>query len=408
MSLSSSSSSSYFLFFLLGLDLVISIVSTCVWYSELYAFEDSPIFVTQLNMALAVVVPSLYLLAETLALRWDDHRVDYFQFLRQGQGGILQLVKTVIQLAILNSAMNFLQIIGVQILGSGNSNLAVIIQQTVIPLSAFLCIFVLKTRFSLIEFAGIATVLGGVGVAFGLRLHTNSVSQLGAILLFCSCIPTAGLNIMIEKLVLPFRDADDDDAEYEVLTDSASEHKIQNAVNLPPPHQRPKKTLNHRRALSVLRKILIIVILENAVGIVLNVPLSVALQGIKGDRIDALWDADMTRGLQCLFASSRENCKFAYIYVILFAPLGVLFVVMQLLVTVYGGSTLMFLMIALSLPIQNFFLASKTIMGSKAGTFYDSEVYGLVIILMGLLAFIYGTHRKKQAVIEQGSERPDL
>eukprot|EP00471_Norrisiella_sphaerica_P010967 CAMPEP_0184497658 /NCGR_PEP_ID=MMETSP0113_2-20130426/37150_1 /TAXON_ID=91329 /ORGANISM="Norrisiella sphaerica, Strain BC52" /LENGTH=285 /DNA_ID=CAMNT_0026884869 /DNA_START=470 /DNA_END=1327 /DNA_ORIENTATION=+ len=263
----------------------------------------------------------------------------------------------------------------------------------------------LKFNYSALEYAGMATVLLGVGVAFGLRLKAKDVSVLGSTLLFCSCIPTAGLNILIEKEISTLQQQPET-----YMPINADETKQSCPSSLPNASRSDK--MQQGPFLRIFQEILLIIAWENGIGLVLNVPLSMLVEMIQGQPVLALWTEDTPAGWRCLFGGTPQSrCRWAYLYTLMFAPLGVVFIVMQLFVTVYAGSTLMFLVIALSLPLQNFFLASDFIMGSNAGTFYRTDFYGLVVIIVGLLAFILGqrlsfrqkiTHIEETTATEEG------
>jgi len=386
-------------------DLVISIVATCLFYQVLYTFESSPIFITQLNVTIATTLPGIYSIADRIIMQL--RRRDYL-LLQEEQTTpprprpIVISKWTYLVLGFANSFTNFLQVVGIQELGSDNSNLAVLIQQAVIPVAVILTVVVLGKKYSILGYLGMALVLGGVGIAYGIHIINKRVSTLGAAMLFCSCIPTAGANIIIENLLgemneepgrgLGYRHHHSSEVKIENSQDKSNDTEGSNQMHLLQ-NDDAISLAAKPRLVETMREIAGILFWENLITLLLNVPLSFAIHALL-DSSKSSYATDIRDGIRCLFFSQsdggKKSCQFAPVYVLAFAPMGVLFIVMQYIVSVYVGATASFLMVALSLPIQNYFLASRFLMGSNAGTFYLSEVYGLIVIIIGMMMFLLG------------------
>jgi hypothetical protein len=207
-----------------------SLVSTTLFYRELYRLQSFPQFSNQLNTAGTTVTMgllALVLVAQPCsttegvggwlcALGLDSLQLG--EGLRAVVGGRLFAGWMLVLLGFLNSLGNLLQLMAIDGLGSRYSTLTTLINQCTIPFTMLLSRLVLRNRYSGLQLFGAAVVICGVAVAVWPSLaseettasdagavHESAPAVLAWILVFVvSCIPQSLLNVLIEQsLPLP-------------------------------------------------------------------------------------------------------------------------------------------------------------------------------------------------------------
>ena len=103
---------------------------------------------------------------------------------------------------------------------------------------------------------------------------------------------------------------------------------------------------------------------------------------------------DYTNGWNCVFAGTCDatkyadiDCSGAWLSVVLFAIPGVLFSASEFQVLQHAGAAVYFILLAVELPLQTVMLASPSIMGRMAGESHVSIIYGIALLLPGLLLY---------------------
>jgi hypothetical protein len=208
-----------------------SLVSTTLFYRELYRLQSFPQFSNQLNTTGTTVtmgVLALVLVAQPCsttegvggwlcALGLDS--LQFGEGLRGVLGGRLFAAWMLVLLGLLNSLGNLLQLMAIDGLGSRYSTLTTLINQCTIPFTMLLSRLLLRNRYTGPQLFGAAIVICGVAVAVWpslAREETTDASDTGAeresapavvawIMVFVvSCIPQSLLNVLIEQsLPLP-------------------------------------------------------------------------------------------------------------------------------------------------------------------------------------------------------------
>lgn len=379
------------------------------WFKELYVLDGAPMFVNQLNAAISVILSGAYLKADAWLQADDDPcegGVGNVQYRPLDGGskkpGLPLWTPIYVVFALLNSLQNSLQYLAIQLLGSDNSNLCVLIFQAVIPMTAIMSIYVLGRSYARTQYLGMALVLTGVTVAFAPHVRAEHGSGLlGVALALVQNIPQGLLNVLTEKVILEHSGGDAElshgggakEADFKVATRAGFEAGELAASGVDEEGSEVEgsnedgQSENMPRVRQALRDTFLVVFWQNVFSFGFNFLFGVMLELVRGRPVSDLWYKDYTLGAQCLVGQPSGRCSGAPLVVALFAPFSVLYIVFQLLVVVYAGATAMFLVVAFTLPVQNYALASKAIMGSQAGEFHESEAWGLAVIAVGLVLY---------------------
>ncbi|OLP89125.1 Crt-like 3 [Symbiodinium microadriaticum] len=170
---------------------VVSIVSTCLYYSELHHLHDFPFFAAQLNAAIGALLSGCLLTVMPKDSRASSCHLTYW-----------------FRLAALLSAQNSLEIVSIPRVG--NDDLPPILQQAVVPLSLMLSTAMLRKSYGTVQLMGSAAVVAGVLIGFLPSLFTSD--RLGQIRLvwvavfLVSRLPQAAANVVAEGFLEGHRD----------------------------------------------------------------------------------------------------------------------------------------------------------------------------------------------------------
>ena len=95
---------------------------------------------------------------------------------------------------------------------------------------------------------------------------------------------------------------------------------------------------------------------------------------------------DMYRGLLCLGGSTSyvAVCGDAWIHVLVFSPVTVLYNMSNVVVVCYVSSTFQFVLAAVTLPPTNVMLSSGFLMGAQAGKLTSSDGYSMIVMVLGM------------------------
>ena len=181
---------------------IISVVSTTLFYKELYVFGPCPFFINNLNTALTAVIPVVIAAALTCLLPVPPHGVSTPAALC----GALGRPRLVVILGLLNSVQNTAQIAAINSLGPRYSATTTLVGQSVIPFTLLLSCIRRRRRARTLQLLGAALVVAGVGVVVGPRLmregggpaHDSAAAAWVAVYLL-SGVPQALLNVLIEE-----------------------------------------------------------------------------------------------------------------------------------------------------------------------------------------------------------------
>ncbi|CAE7218194.1 crtp2, partial [Symbiodinium pilosum] len=169
----------------------ISIVSTCLYYSELHRLHDFPFFAAQLNAAIGVLLSGCLL----TVLPKDS---------RASQRGI----RSWLWLAALLSIQNSMEIVSIPRVG--NDDLPPILQQAVVPLSLVMSTIMLDASYTSAQLLGSAAVVTGVLVGFLPSLFTSDrlqqIRMVWVAVFLLSRLPQAVANVVAEGVLEGHRD----------------------------------------------------------------------------------------------------------------------------------------------------------------------------------------------------------
>lgn len=281
---------------------VVSIVSTCLYYSELHHLHDFPFFAAQLNAAIGALLSGCLLTVMPKDSRASSCHLTYW-----------------FRLAALLSAQNSLEIVSIPRVG--NDDLPPILQQAVVPLSLMLSTAMLRKSYGTVQLMGSAAVVAGVLIGFLPSLFTSD--RLGQIRLvwvavfLVSRLPQAAANVVAEGFLE-----------------------------------------GHRDFSWALRATLYTQLLGIPCNFLAALTVSAAW---KGDVAIVL--EDYSGGMGCLFGG-ESSCAGAWHSVLLFAFPGMLYTLTEFQVLQAASATAYFLLAALQLPLQD--LALSVLDGSMA------------------------------------------
>lgn len=417
----------------------VSVVSTVYMYKELQALGKFPNFANELNTAAIVI---LCILSAVLLSPWlpvSSNRAC-------GRWGSLQgrLLEpwTVVWLGLLNALQNTLQIVAIDRLGPRFSTLTTLAAQAVIPFTLLFGASRLGSSYSPCEIFGAATVVAGVSLAVVPHLsvahHEGDAGQsfaastlLWLLIFTSSTVPQALLNVVIEQRFAEENAEAATDAKVSTDAGGATAHENAQATDrTPQPLATDSRTPTRQQAVSesqslvahglvvtIVRTLLLVAgmnVVSLPANVVVEVGIALASDGAAG--LEALQD-DYTGGWTCLTkrqspsvgstgavtavsSGEVEDCGSGLELALKFAPLGTLFIAGAVgLVHVAGaapttrgsGAAVMFLVCAFCLPIQNFALSARWVMGPhRSGVSDGWDWAGLAVICVGIVSFALG------------------
>ncbi|KAL1496898.1 hypothetical protein AB1Y20_014478 [Prymnesium parvum] len=324
-----------------------SVVATCLYYTELYHLRAAPAFATQLNAALQAALCALCLAlldATRLAPRRREAPV---------------APRAWLALALLFAAQNTLEIAAIDALGPERGSLTAVLQQAVVPITLLLCAVALRRRYGALHLLAAALVVGGVALAYLPAASAAGVPQGWLLAFVASRVPQAAANVFSEVL-------------------------LERAAEAAPP----------RSGWDALRTVLRAGLWTAALGLLFNVPSALIVSAAKGrEAIPALLE-DYREGARCLLLSDGEGCGGAWVAVLAFALPGVAFAVSEFQVVQKTSAATYFLLVALQLPLEAVALSMPSIMGRYASTSRSSVLYGVPVIVGGLVCWAIAEMRR--------------
>ena len=344
-------------------NVVISIVSTLLYYRELDTLRTAPLFATQLNCAMQATLCGVMLVgldASGLAPRRGQQQV---------------AMRRWVELALWFALQNTLEIASIDGLGPTNGSLAAVLQQMVIPTTLLVSIALLGRSYSRLHWLAATTVTAGVAVSYVPTMveTARSVPWGWAAVLLASRVPQALANVRSEA----------------AIASDASEppHPLADAADLEPSEPSKPETGAAAGAWpDQLRSVLRAGFWTGLFGLGFNVPSSLALAALHGESpLDAL-GSDYRTGARCLVdaPSAADGCDGAAAAVLAFALPGALFAVSEFAVVQQASAAAYFLLVALQLPLVAAALSVRELMGSLVSKFRPALLGGVPLIVIGL------------------------
>ena len=381
---------------------VCNLISTTLFYRELYRLTDYPQFSNMLNTAGSVVtmgVLTLLLMAQPCsttegvggwccALGLDS--------LQWGEGvaaalrGRLFSLRVLALLGLLSALANMLQLMAIDSLGSRYSTLTTLINQSTIPFTMILSRLMLGARYSAAQVGGAAVVIAGVAVAVSPSLGAPAAGDatapgLGRVVAWMavfvvSCVPQSLVEVVIEEF-LPLPDP--------------AQHGVQ------------ATTVQSPRLRDVLLRSAALVTLMNVASLPFNFVAGALATLFQDGGLAPLWE-DYGGGWGCLRGNAEwgmddgsqaddGSCVGTWVYAATFIPMGGLYLISQILVIHYAGASFMFLVTAMCLPLQNVVLSQGWAMGSQKGTLTAATYVAIVIVTIGMVAYGAASTQQRDA-----------
>ncbi len=346
-------------------NVLISVVSTCLYYRLLWALKTSPAFSLQLTTAMQVVLCGFALCA-----------LDLGGVARRSQSRSISLGRW-LELAFWLCLQNTLEIASIDGLGSANGNLVPVLQQAVVPITLLLSIGLLGRRYGVRHWLGAALVVGGLTASYApLAARSGSGVPWGwAAAFLLSRVPQSLANVRCEAVLL--------------LAAAGEGGSV--------------------RGWTGVRAVLRVGFWTALIGMPLNVMSSALLAAARGTDAVAAVAADYRAGFDCLFfkmdrpasppppmlgtaaavvavggGATEHRCAAAAGAVAAFSLPGVLFALSEFQVVQYASASAYFLLSAFVLPLQAAALSAPFVMGSLASSWHPSLLAGVPLIACGL------------------------
>ena len=345
-------------------NVVISVVATCLYYRQLWALNESPAFATQLGCAIQAAICACVLGA--------------LRMLGKSPSALRRRIpmRVWVELACWFSLQNTLEIASIDGLGPENGNLVPCLQQTVIPLTLVASAMLYGRCFSRRHWFAALLVIGGVALSYMPSAITepSRVHWGWAVVFVVSRVPQSLANVRTEAAL---------------KLDKASQPELEQ-------DRRLEQSL-------ALDGIFSAGFFTALLGLLLNLPSSMLLAAARGQGALSVLD-DYQRGSECLFNQLNETaqtnatdaasgrCATAASAVALFALPGALFAVSEFQVIQRASAATYFLLSAFELPLQAAAVSLPFVMGSLTSTFHESLLWGLPVMVLGLVAWAHAEH----------------
>ncbi|KAL8440585.1 hypothetical protein Efla_006863 [Eimeria flavescens] len=165
-----------------------------------------------------------------------------------------------------------------------------------------------------------------------------------------------------------------------------------------------------------------VALFQFVVGFVLLPLTSLPLLGSEGVPLNQLWGR-LVDGGRCLFGVNSilppgcgpavglacDACEGAWVEVLVYVLFNLIYNVCAMLVLKHCGATVLFLVMTVRLPLTSMAFYSKLIVGDSAVAAKPTDFFGLVILLVGLLAFRLGGQKPpREDEEENGGEEGSL
>eukprot|EP00435_Cladocopium_sp_Y103_P044021 s381_g12.t1 len=305
----------------------VSILSTCLYYSELHHLHRYPFFSAQLNTAIGALLAGLW-------LAWLPKDVETTATVVPWQSWAW--------LSALLALQNSLEILSIPRVG--NDDLPPILQQAVVPLSLVLSWQLLRTRYTKVQLIGAMMVVAGVMAGFLPSLWASGlqhVSLAWVAIFLLSRIPQAAANVAAESWACC----------HKGITWPLRATLYTQLLGLP---------CNFLAALTVS------FFWKGKVAVVLQ---------------------DYAGGFTCL-TEGQGACAGAWRSVLLFAVPGMLYTLTEFQVLQVASATTYFLLAALQLPLQDLALS---LLNFSAASFRPAMVPAILAVAMGLTFYGLGS-----------------
>lgn len=333
----------YVAIFVFGAAFVLMSTQQMFFYREIFTLSDYPFFITTLNFAVATPFLGVCLFIEQRFFGSKDKGVRSFTL--------------VLCMSAMFAFSNSIAILSQDKLGPRNSCLSVILNQSTIPISMFVSTLTLKKIYTRTQYMCSFGIIVGVGItlipSLG-KLQRTGSTAIWAFVHVVGTVPMAGAMIMAEYL------------------------------------QQPSVFSTTRRYSS-----LELTFLQNLLGIAFAFLVSPFIELSEGRDMVA-WKKDFNEGWLCLRnqeglqSSARTDCSAAAWSLTSFFPFMVSYALMINIVPRYCGTTPLFLLAALCLPIQNLTLSSAAFMGKyRSDPLVWYNISGLVCIVFFELIYAY-------------------
>ena len=248
-------------------------------------------------------------------------------------------------LAVFNSAQNVLQHAGIDGINSGAY--CVLLNQSVVPLTMIFSYILFHTKYTTYHILGAITVVLGVIVSNASSSHPRSLKY--TLVFLAGCLPQTALNLLVE---------------------------------------RTKKTT------SLILDVIFLLVIMNLMSLPLNLIFDFIVDGF----VASPTLNDHRDGFRCLFHGTTtdddddDECNRAYVYAMVYAPLGVMFCISNFVLVRSVSSTYYFVVVAFILPVQNLLLSWDWLMGSSVvGEISNiSNLCGMLIVTLGLFLYVRG------------------
>ena len=342
-------------------NMIISVVSSCLYYSELYHLSATPAFATQLNAGIQLTLCGAALTAlhvSGLAPRQRETPIGLNSWL---------------VLSFLFALQNTMEIASIDGLGSSSGSLSAVLQQAVIPITLLSSAVWLHRHYRLAHYLGAALVAGGIAAAYAPNISTASVSLSWVFVFLASRVPQSLANVRSEQLF-----------GTPSLVDASEAGRARSELTF----------------WDGVRTVVRAGFWTACLGMAFNVPSSLIVAAAKGEAAFTTVLHDYRNGAECLFnghtanvSASSERCGSAWASVVAFALPGAVFAVSEFQVLQHTSAATYFLMVALQLPIEASALSMRAVMGSYASPSRPSLLYGVPLIVLGILCWAAAERR---------------
>jgi hypothetical protein len=389
-------------------NILISVVSSCLYYTELYHLQPTPYFATQLNAGLQVVVCGVVLGAlelSSLAPRRDEQPIR---------------LRSWMELSLLFTVQNALEIASIDGLGPESGSLTTILQQAVVPLTLVASRLLLNRRYSALHFVAAATVVCGIIGSYYAPTITISGSRIWILCFVASRVPQALANVRSESIVAARQHIKPSaSASVQGSSDSADDwvgvvgdrgigsHGPSNSGGSGGVDDGSKdldgdtEGARSRATWDGLRTVVRAGFWTALFALLFNPPTSLLLAAGEASQpaLEALL-SDYSDGAACVLwgtlanGTVTERCTGALGAVGAFAAPGALFSVSEFLVLQQTSAATYFVLVALQLPLEAGALSFRPLMGTYTSRSQPSLLYGVPVIVTGLLLWTYAEHSR--------------
>lgn len=147
-------------------NVIISIVSTCLYYNQLWALQGSPAFALQLGCLQSVIVCFVSL----VAIRKAECASAPGQHVK---------ARVWLELASWFAMQATVEIAAIDGLGPHNGSLIPVLQQAIVPMTMLISVVLLGRRFGAAHWAAVALIIGGITASYAPTISTAAELRWG-------------------------------------------------------------------------------------------------------------------------------------------------------------------------------------------------------------------------------------